>query len=191
MDIKKLTTSLLLAGAFALTSQAHAFSTGLGPILILDGIQIDGAQPTTFTFDKVNPSERAVEIKWDFLYEAGGDSGVSWGSELGFQITAPDGTSWSLGTEGESCTGCDFNFGFTNDPGVFASGGVLVLDGQFHGLGFWEITIFESFDDAGFDGQFLQGVIGINKVVVPVPAAFWLFGSGLMGLAAMRRRRNA
>ena len=32
---------------------------------------------------------------------------------------------------------------------------------------------------------------GVQITVVPIPAAAWLFGSGLLGLGLMRRRRNA
>jgi hypothetical protein len=38
-----------------------------------------------------------------------------------------------------------------------------------------------------FDGSVLQ----IDVQVVPVPAAVWLFGSGLLGLAGIARRRRA
>jgi len=185
---KTLFRGLLLTAALALTGTANAFSTGFGEILVLDGLQIDGAQPVTFTFDKTDPREVALELKWDFTYSAGGDSGLSWASELGITVVAPDGSSWNLGTDGNWCNPCDFNFGYPDAPGVVGSGGSLDLGGLFYGLGVWEIIIGESFDDAGIDGQFLQGVIGINKAIVPVPAAVWLFVSGLMGLGAMRRR---
>ncbi len=188
MKAKRLVSGLLLTAALALTGTANAFTSPVADILILDGITTDGANPITFIFEKTDPREIALEIKWDFTFEA---ISPSWGSELGINITAPDGTSVTLGTDGNACAPCDFNFGFTDTPGFFSSGGSLDLGGLFYGLGFWEITIFESFDDAGIDGQFLQGVIAINKAIVPVPAAVWLFVSGLMGLGAIRRRRKA
>jgi hypothetical protein len=39
-----------------------------------------------------------------------------------------------------------------------------------------------------FDPDFTGAVI--NPAVVPVPAAFWLFGSGLLGLVGVARRRS-
>ncbi|MCG6936681.1 MAG: hypothetical protein LJE83_00715 [Gammaproteobacteria bacterium] len=40
----------------------------------------------------------------------------------------------------------------------------------------------------GFTPEFTSGAI-INPTVVPVPAALWLFGSGLLGLVGVARRR--
>lgn len=40
-----------------------------------------------------------------------------------------------------------------------------------------------------FGGAFGLGVVAIDVQVVPVPAAVWLFGSGLIGLIAVARRR--
>ncbi|WJW74487.1 VPLPA-CTERM sorting domain-containing protein [Thiohalobacter sp. IOR34] len=45
----------------------------------------------------------------------------------------------------------------------------------------------------GFSGDFSQdfainGMMGDTKMVVPVPAALWLFGSGLLGLVGVMRR---
>jgi hypothetical protein len=47
-----------------------------------------------------------------------------------------------------------------------------------------------SFGDTGFDNQgaLLDNVV-VNSVV-PVPAAIWLFGSGLAGLIAAKRKKN-
>lgn len=51
--------------------------------------------------------------------------------------------------------------------------------------------------DGGFKGFFytlhLEGTIGAGSApsAVPVPAAVWLFGSGILGLAGVARRRKA
>jgi hypothetical protein len=50
-------------------------------------------------------------------------------------------------------------------------------------------------DPSGFGGVgyflYLEGSVTVNAPAVPVPAAVWLFGSGLMGLAGVARRRKA
>lgn len=54
-------------------------------------------------------------------------------------------------------------------------------------------SIFGDWQD--INGQSLPGVIfegaTINTSAVPVPAAVWLFGSGLLGLVGVARRRSA
>ena len=51
-------------------------------------------------------------------------------------------------------------------------------------------TAFEFF---GFSLQSVNGIVTstdiLNTAVVPVPAAVWLFGSGLIGLVGVARRR--
>lgn len=47
-------------------------------------------------------------------------------------------------------------------------------------------------DSSGFNNttpNFVDGTVTVNPV--PVPAAVWLFGSGLLGLIGVARRRNA
>jgi hypothetical protein len=39
-------------------------------------------------------------------------------------------------------------------------------------------------------GTVMGSTVGVDLQPVPVPAAVWLFGSGLMGLAAIARRRS-
>lgn len=48
-----------------------------------------------------------------------------------------------------------------------------------------------NFDGLDGTGQVVIGsTLGVDLQPVPVPAAVWLFGSGLMGLAAIARRRS-
>lgn len=57
-----------------------------------------------------------------------------------------------------------------------------------------QIFAFEDLDCAQFcDNDFTDMVVGMTDVsAVPVPAAAWLFGSGIFGLASIaRRRRNS
>jgi len=56
-------------------------------------------------------------------------------------------------------------------------------------------SAFGAWQDAQTPAQSIPDVIfegaTINSTVVPVPAAVWLFGSGLLGLVGVARRRSA
>ena len=43
---------------------------------------------------------------------------------------------------------------------------------------------------AGCTGPFINGTVSVNASPVPVPAALYLFGTGLIGLAGLARRRR-
>ena len=43
-------------------------------------------------------------------------------------------------------------------------------------------------ESGGQRGEFVSG--SISPAVVPIPAAAWLFGSGLLGLIGMARRKK-
>ncbi len=58
------------------------------------------------------------------------------------------------------------------------------------GLGTTYAVNFNSIADAYYGPRdFSMGVVGVSTV--PLPAAMWLFGSGLIGLVAVARRRRA
>jgi hypothetical protein len=57
-------------------------------------------------------------------------------------------------------------------------------DGTFFGAGFNSAALTSSLFGAS-DGIFLEGTVS----AVPVPAAAWLFGSALIGLAGIKRKK--
>ena len=65
----------------------------------------------------------------------------------------------------------------------------LITDGEFAGdyILAWEDLKF--LGDRDYNDLVVR-LSGVSPQVVPVPAAAWLFGSGLIGLAAFVRRRN-
>ena len=194
--MKKLSAALLLVAAFAFTGTANAGSTN-DFVVDITGIAVDGAAPTIAVVN--NPNGMPVlSISFDFTYDTNaGDSGLSWGSELLVTITAPDGSQFFAGSDGEdgddSCiafmVSCDLNWDFDQGPGVFSvTGDMAFIDVNASvGSGDWTVEFSDSFDDAGIDAVFTSGTITISQV--PVPAAVWLLGSALMGLGAIRRRR--
>jgi len=52
------------------------------------------------------------------------------------------------------------------------------------------ITTADDPPGAGFPGITMQWIIEGTATVVPVPAAAWLFGSGLLGLIGIARRKK-
>lgn len=96
------------------------------------------------------------------------------------------------------------NFSYTNaDDDSYAFGGYPTLDfsgGPLPTLDFWHtgstdfISQIGQFD--GYDGITSPGTVSgvwtqFEMTPVPVPAAVWLFGSGLLGLVGIARRKSA
>lgn len=70
----------------------------------------------------------------------------------------------------------------------------IKYDTQFgtSGIFFSFISFFEGSDDAGnaIGGDWDLGSYAVSPAVVPVPAAFWLFASGLIALVGFSRRQK-
>ena len=95
---------------------------------------------------------------------------------------------------------------FTNSMDVnFGAGDITFSLGSFYSLDFnaddgvnGATADFDSFftsfasDNGGGSTKDIAGTwISYSQVVVPVPAAVWLFGSGLLGLVGVARRKRA
>ena len=117
----------------------------------------------------------------------------------------PSGASQPAGT-GTGCTGSDMGhlyyteFGLsagTNASTAAATAGFSNLaTGEFY----WSGTLdgvngydfsFGSGSQATLGRGFTLFVVPVRTNTVPVPAALWLFGSGLLGLVGMARRKKA
>ena len=141
---------------------------------------------------------------------------VSYNGDFAFDAAFP--TDPSFSRTGDDCAanpatpGCsgpgEINgIGFGNFGGIAAGGPTLVGSLSFTGvnLGVATLTMADNDFPAGnwfaTDGTDLLGLVSyvapgagpaeINVNVIPVPAAVWLFGSGLLGLVGVARRRKA
>jgi len=73
--------------------------------------------------------------------------------------------------------------------GTFQAIGSLSDYNSENALGLWTLTFG---DTAGADPLSLNSWgLDITTSVVPVPAAAWLFGSGLLGLVGVARRKKS
>ena len=77
-------------------------------------------------------------------------------------------------------------------PNVYGIGGVPMWDGPFAGFNAnFDVTgLTPTGSRTGTIGPFPVGPYPSNGSPVPVPAAVWLFGSGLVGLVGVARRRT-
>lgn len=82
-------------------------------------------------------------------------------------------------------------FGSGNNPFITLNGDETLYD-----LDFLKTSVptfnssFLYFDDLSASSLFGQWQTSVSLTVVPVPAAVWLFGSGLLGLVAAARRKT-
>jgi hypothetical protein len=118
-----------------------------------------------------------------FLPYAVVDASDADGQGIGTNINFLSGVDGHLGQGGQSTAGL-----VVDDAGNGTLGGLW--DGQFFGAGFSNaassVNLFSN--SAGF---FLEGTISAAPSAVPVPAAAWLFGSALVGLAGkIRQQKN-
>ncbi|MGB5409060.1 MAG: VPLPA-CTERM sorting domain-containing protein, partial [Thiogranum sp.] len=83
-------------------------------------------------------------------------------------------------------------FGANPDPLVTGDAPVASLTFTVLGnAGTTEITVSDSALLGGWSPALTEAYVPGSVTVVPVPAAVWLFGSGLLGLVGVARRRRA
>lgn len=141
-----------------------------------------------------------------------GDAGASFVALSSFDI---DATAFTIITESDPVDISNVAFTLTSTynagsgffEGSFLVDGGSLLSGTFSNLMVIDIGAgsLQYLGDVSYtggslaggltDGRFEGGASGINVVaklgaVVPVPAAVWLFGSGILGLVAVARRKK-
>ncbi len=166
------------------------FAGGLGtPTLGVD-LSLDPNAPVTFiTDDGANPTSPVlsgtpvyngpVAVLFSEDVAAVGLDGGYFDAIGGTTIAAFDRQGGLLGTITNSELGIEF-FGLGDDSGDAVIAGI-----QFY------ITGDEPAGYAIDNLTFATDLNGYNPNPVPVPAAVWLFGSGLLGLAGASRRKKS
>jgi len=186
-----------------------------------NGIKIGTAQPASGSHSGVPDGTELSDIDtpWQFFANTGmhlSDSPVSivsddnagnvllnmsgWGITWNGIPKIPFGSgSWGANPEGQAILTCSTDCSFGDAFTLFYTAAVPLGDGSGFGgvryrLGFdggltaatSSVSAAEFLDDD--PGAVLTGVIGS---AVPIPPAIWLFGSGLLGLVGMARRKKS
>lgn len=128
----------------------------------------------------------------------------------------PDNSCSSSNSNGSSCTGSEMGHLFYTEFGATANTSALITGNptelaRFTNIqttsGYWSSTPFNSNPPGAYtfvfgtgsqlpisqanNNTFVWAVRSGDVSAVPVPAAVWLFGSGLLGLVGMARRKKA
>ena len=163
MNLMKLLATGVLAVSATATQAATIFMPTDGDVNFLNSTLSDGTLLAMFDDSDQSYSGASLAISVpEIVGIAGPTAGGDW--------TATNETPATL-----TLTGSDhFILGISTDGGTSWSGDTSVTP-----LGANSYTV--SFSDGS--------VLEVDVAIVPVPAAVWLFGSGLLGLVAVARRR--
>lgn len=176
-------TSLEITGGdFFMAGAGGPIAPGAHSVMTIGGY--DGAEPTAAATAAVYAPDSIGTFTFGFFGDVAIRTAENDGVNFGFAPVTGDLTGNALSLDLSSWTaywnGTSFNQGgvvaaTTDGAGNFtASWDALVVGGAFDGqIGGWTIT-----------GN-------ASASAVPVPAAAWLFGSGLLGLVGIARRRRA
>ena len=205
--MNKLTLSSVLGAAsllFGLVSSANA------QVITFDGLGLNVDDPVTvdgFVFDYQDMTGWAIGVvdSPDYTlaneFDTGSDIITCQGSddnECKIVMTSSSGTLFSL----TSFDGADglFDVGGRTITvwGTRSTGGLVTAAFTTVANTFTTYNLSQNFNDLvsvefrGFGpGDDIMALDNINVQVVPLPAAAWLLGSGLLGLIAFARRKRA
>ena len=101
----------------------------------------------------------------------------SWNAEF-FDVSKASGGSITLSGDNSFSLGMDWSAGYYGD-----SNATLISSPDTY------LIIFDGLDGSG--AKISGNTLAVDLAPVPVPAAVWLFGSGLLGLVGIARRRQS
>lgn len=213
MNISKLLTSLLfvLAASVSIGAQAASFNVG---DLVASPTQINGFEGMTeyvtsnptYTEDGIRVDQVNMGSVWTTYGSSLGFPGVrSWyanGGDYGYtQITQANGSDFgdvSVITGNGWGSNKYLNYSLLNNGVEVLSGSTLQTSSAFPvsfiggGYDTIRLSATEALGQTPTSGSFQALAIDQIKVsAVPVPAAAWLLGSGLLGLIGVARRKAA
>ena len=138
------------------------------------GISTNGG--TLALFDDSDFGGNALEIGEDGGHVVFTDNGDgSWNAEF-FDVTNTSGGSITLSNNTNFRLGIDWGLGYFSD-----SNATLTSSPDTY------LIVFDGLD--ALEQRVSGNTLAVDLAVIPVPAAVWLFGSGLLGLVAVMRRR--
>jgi len=172
------------------SQMAHIYQSGTGELSLSQVFNYDANYLLSFDMRALSTVLQPQNIGVPDLY-----------SESGVRLSFLDGSSGVLGT---------YTISNNSDPSVVDSGGVTMhyiddinatlthYSGTFGsyaamtgatGIASLKLEFFATGNSSGIGDSTAQ--VWFDNVAVPVPAAVWLFGSGLIGLIGVARRNKA
>jgi len=200
--MKNLIAAVLLLGcgsvqAAPVTIDFEEFNVGDGPAHDGDWISSNGYEFTGTSFPGPFPDGNLAEI---FIGDSGSNSfgsSVFFPGQDGFgglayvSMRKADGGAFAIHSL-DLLFQTDSSSGFTVIRGTLAGGSVVDISDAV-GTGDWlnlELVFFTANGDGfGFGALTSVEIDNVNVSAVPIPAAVWLFGSGLGLLGWMKRKR--
>jgi len=194
------TSSLVKSGALALALSTYAFSAGAAPTPYADtgtenSIQYSFVAQTTgdiiaYFVDKggaIYTNTLSITVNGVASAVSGlSNQSSSYGDSLNFgSVNAGDSIVFTLNVT-------DTGANWYSDKSLNSDGVNRIYSSAFSGDEFLPAGTYVAFEDLTdfnyLDEQFV--VTNVTAPAVPVPATVWLFGSGLLGLAGVTRRRS-